>query len=202
MPALLGQHLKAARELRGLSLSDASHETRIPTGRLTLLEQDNYAAFGSMTYARAFLRQYSDYLEVDAREVLEELPGAVLGGPRDYRYLTENHGPWVRPRGLSFSQNSSRAAQPSRTPMLAGLATFVLALIGSGIWGHYALSGRQNVRAERVLTSAPLEGPPQGLATSSGVSRQLPMALRIVKAVPVSETEDGKVIAGNTGGME
>lgn len=200
MPALLGQHLKAARELRGLSLSDASHETRIPTGRLNLLEQDNYAAFGSMTYARAFLRQYSEYLEVDAREVLDELPGAVLGGPRDYRYLTENHGPWVLPRGSSFSQNSSRPAQPSRTPMLAGLATFVLMLIGSGIWGHYALSGRQT--AARTPPSADLEGPPQGLATSASVSRQLPVALRIVKAIPVSEAEDGKVIAGNTGGME
>lgn len=200
MPALLGQHLKAAREQRGLSLPDASHETRIPTARLILLEQDNYAAFGSMTYARAFLRQYSDYLEVDARDVLDGLPGAVLGGPRDYRYLTENHGPWVLPRGSSFSQNSSRLVQPSRTPMLAGLATFALMLIGSGVWGHYALSERQN--AERAPLSTALEGPPQGLATSTSVSRQLPMALRIVKAVPVPEAEDGKVIAGNTGGME
>jgi cytoskeletal protein RodZ len=199
MPALLGQHLKAAREQRGLSLSDASHETRIPTGRLMLLEQDNYAAFGSMTYARAFLRQYSDYLQVDAQGVLDELPGAVLGGPRDYRYLTENHGPWVLPRGSSFSQDSSRLTPPRRTPMVAGLATFILMLIGSGIWGHYALSERQN--AARPLLPA-VEGPPQGLATSAGVNPQLPMAMRIVKAIPVPERDDEKVIAGNTGGME
>lgn len=197
MPALLGQHLKAARETRGLSLSDASHETRIPTGRLMLLEQDNYAAFGSMTYARAFLREYSDYLQVDARQVLDELPGAVLGGSRDYRYLTENHGPWVMPRSASFSQDSSRMTRPRRAPMLAGLVTFVLVLIGSGVWGHYALSEHQDTKAS-LLPS--LEGPPQSLATSAGVNRMLP--IRIVKAVPVPETEDEKVIAGNTGGME
>lgn len=199
MPALLGQHLKAARETRGLSLSDASHETRIPTGRLMLLEQDNYAAFGSMTYARAFLREYSDYLQVDARQVLDELPGAVLGGSRDYRYLTENHGPWVLPRSASFSQDSSRMTQPRRAPMLAGLVTFVLLLIGSGVWGHYALSERQNA-APPLLPA--VEGPPQGLATSAGVSHQLPTAMRIVKAIPVPERDDEKVIAGNTGGME
>lgn len=84
--------------------------------------------------------------------------------------------------------------------MVAGLATFVLMIIGSGVWGHYALSGRQN--AERTLPAVALEGPPQSLATSAGASRQLPMAMRIVKAVPVPETEDEKVIAGNTRGME
>jgi cytoskeletal protein RodZ len=78
MQTPLGQKLKAAREQRGLSLLDASHATRIPVQRLHLLEQDNFAGFGSMTYARAFLRVYSQFLGVNAHEMLEDLPEGVF----------------------------------------------------------------------------------------------------------------------------
>ena len=109
MQTPLGQKLKAAREKRGLSLLDASHATKIPVQRLHLLEQDNFAGFGSMTYARAFLKVYSHFLGVNAHEMLEELPEGVLGGTCDYRYLTDSHGHWVVPR----EQRVSRASGPA-----------------------------------------------------------------------------------------
>lgn len=170
----LGQKLKAAREQRGLSLLDVSHVTKIPVQRLHLLEQDNYAGFGSMAYARAFLRRYSDFLQIDAEDMLNELPGGVLGGPRDYRYLTENHGSWVAPKTARIGRLSSPAsarAPSRRSPVPAGIFIFVLALIGTGIWGKYVAEERleQEKSAPQSVEKVPAQTKPADKAVSQAV---------------------------------
>jgi cytoskeletal protein RodZ len=201
----IGQTLKAARERRGLSLLDAAHETRIPVARLHLLEQDNYAAFGSMTYARSFLRRYSQFLEVDASPILHELPGGVLGGPRDYRYLTENHGLWVVPRGQRLGHLSQAATKgrSRRSPVPAGLFIFVLVLAGTGIWGKYVAEDRlaqQKVEATtRPLAEAP--APPLSARANSSVNAAAEPT-KILKAIPVTEEEAREAHAGNPGRVE
>ena len=200
----IGQTLKAARESRGLSLLDASHETRIPVAKLHLLEQDNYPGFGSMTYARAFLRRYSQYLQVDAAEILNELPGGVLGGPRDYRYLIENHGDWVAPRGsigrLSSPQSRGRA---SRSPVHAGLFVFLLVLAGTGIWGKFVADDHLYQHQEQSPTVLPVT-PAQPLSASTrpapfGLENQ---AVKILKAIPVPEEDESREAAGNVRQVE
>jgi cytoskeletal protein RodZ len=193
----IGQTLKAARESRGLSLLDTSHETRIPVAKLHLLEQDNYAAFGSMTYARAFLRRYSQFLKVDASEILNGLPGGVLGGPRDYRYLIENHGHWVVPRGsvgrLSSPQLKGRA---SRSPVPAGIFIFLLVLAGTGIWGKYVADDRLAQQQQPVVRPVV---PAQPLSASVrpapfGIKNQ---PVKVRKAIPVPEVDETREAAGN-----
>lgn len=130
MPNSIGQKLKEARIQAGLSLLDAAHETRIPAARIAALEADNFAAFGSMAYARSFLKNYSRFLEVDASETLDQFPLPVFGGPEDYRYLTRSHGAWVRRR----VRHQPRAPlNPSRHTPAVGLVglLFVLALAGA-----------------------------------------------------------------------
>jgi cytoskeletal protein RodZ len=147
MTTSFGQLLSAAREQRGLSIADAAHETRIPAQRLRYLESGNFAAFGSMTYARSFIRQYSDFLDVDATAMLAELPEGVLGGERDYRYLTRSHGAWLRDRDAAserITAPSSRRTRSIKSPLPAALAVFALILAGTAIWGmHVAESQRQ-----------------------------------------------------------
>jgi cytoskeletal protein RodZ len=200
----IGQTLKAARESRGLSLLDASHETRIPVAKLHLLEQDNYPGFGSMTYARAFLRRYSQYLQVDATRILDDLPGGVLGGPRDYRYLIENHGDWVAPRGsigrLSSPQLRGRA---SRSPVHAGLFIFLLVLAGTGIWGKFVADEHLAQHQEQSPAVLP-DTPAQPLSAST---RPAPFGfenqpVKILKAIPVAEAEESGEDAGNVRRVE
>jgi transcriptional regulator with XRE-family HTH domain len=202
----IGQTLKAAREQRGLSLLDAAHQTRIPVARLHLLEQDNYAAFGSMTYARSFLRRYSQFLGVDATTILHDLPGGVLGGPRDYRYLTESLGLWVVPRGarLWYLSHPARKGHARRSPVPAGIFIFVLALIGTGMWGKYVAEDRM---AHDALKEAapPAVVPAQPLSASA----QVPMPkgeptppVKILKAIPVPEDELPEAAAGNSSRVE
>lgn len=155
MTASFGQKLIAAREKRGLSIEDAAHETRITAQRLRYLESVNIAAFGSMTYARSFIRQYSDFLEVDATEILEELPaGGVLGGERDYRYLTESHGPWLRERATRSERITAPAAsrlQSIKSPVPTAIAVFVLILAGTGMWGKHVAESKRTEDVPKAL---------------------------------------------------
>ena len=119
----IGQKLKAAREKAGLSILDASDETRIPVARLQMLEADNFAAFGNMAYARSFLKNYSNVLGVDASEELDQFPSPVFGGPEDYHYLTRSHGPWVRRR---------KRAQPPAPLLSRAGRSLDLGMVGIG----------------------------------------------------------------------
>src|ERR1700712_2785384 len=96
MTITLGHRLRLARESKGLSLQDIAHQTRIPVPRLRDLEEDTYTTFGSLTYARTFLKDYSHLMGVDAHEVLEEMHAPPLGGAQDYRYLVQTYGTWTR----------------------------------------------------------------------------------------------------------
>lgn len=155
MVSLIGSRLRTAREQRGLSLLDAAHETRIPVQRLDWLEHDNYAAFGSLTYARAFLRIYSEFLYVDASEMLHELPAARLAGSHNYRYLTDNFGPWViADRRLERQlRDAARQKKATRSPVPAGIAMFAAVLIGLGLWGHHMADVQAQSQAQQGQVS-------------------------------------------------
>lgn len=159
MPATFGQMLTAAREKRGLSIEDAAHETRIPAQRLRLLESDNIAGFGSLTYARAFIRDYSEFLEVDADEVLEDLPEGVLSGECDYRYLTQSQGPWLRENDKQVERVTEPAASRLRSiksPLPAALALFTVVLAGTAMWGMHVAETQAQVEPA-ALKALPVE---------------------------------------------
>jgi cytoskeletal protein RodZ len=163
MNLTLGQRLRASRESRGLSLADAAHETRIPAQRLRNLEEDNFPAFGSLTYARSFLKLYSDFLEVDASETLDDLPTAVFGGPVDYRYLTESFGPWVRtPARERLSEPMTTGVRQIKSPLPAALAVFICVLVATGMFGKYVADSQRSVLEPAEVAPAPI---PAGTAT-------------------------------------
>lgn len=199
MTATFGQMLTAAREKRGMSIEDAAHETRIPAQRLRYLESGNIAAFGSLTYARSFIRQYSDFLEVDATSMLEELPEGALGGERDYRYLTQSQGPWLRERSAHSERLSSPTAGQVRSiksPLPAALAVFVFVLAGTAMWGKHVADMRSQVEPA-ALKALPVEDddetPPAPVAASSATvdaanvtTKQVDFPVSAHKAIPVN----------------
>lgn len=150
MDAPLSETLKAAREARGLTLEDAAHATRIPVPRLRQLETGNYAAFGNMAYARGFIRLYGRYLDVDAQEFATGLPDPVLGGPSDYRYLTESYGPWIGDRRAADKVNLSQG-MPS--PVVYTFLLLCFVGVGSAIFAHNFLL-KPAVAVESVVKPA------------------------------------------------
>lgn len=185
MTASLGQRLRAARESRGLSLADAAHETRIPAQRLQHLEAENYASFGSMTYARSFLKLYSDFLGVDASGVLDELPSAVLGGPQDYRHLVESFGPWLREKPQHIEKLADPVVgrvQTIKSPVPAALAVFVCVLAATGIFGKYVMDSQRTLTEQQSAVEQKI---PSAVAQPIGTANEAPAEEQVQAALPV-----------------
>jgi cytoskeleton protein RodZ len=64
MPAL-GERFRAAREARGLSLSEVSEQIRIRSVYLAAIEEERWSAIGAPVYIRGFLRTYARFLGLD-----------------------------------------------------------------------------------------------------------------------------------------
>src|SRR4051794_20217921 len=67
----LGERLQEARESQGISLSQAAVETRILQRYLVALEDGDYQHLPGDVYARGFIRNYADYLNIPADELIE-----------------------------------------------------------------------------------------------------------------------------------
>jgi hypothetical protein len=117
--------LRAAREGRGESLTEAAAATRISEEYLDALERDApLGAFPAPVYARFFLRQYARHLGLDEPPLLEAfgrrhgashppLPRGVAPAPAQ----SPRRGPWMQGAGTFFltrtGQRGSRVARPA-----------------------------------------------------------------------------------------
>ena len=89
----LGEMLRRARELRGLTLERVARETKIPQRHLEAFERDNLTAVPSGFYQRAELRTYAQAVGLDQRLALAELESALAPvDARESRETRENRG--------------------------------------------------------------------------------------------------------------
>ncbi len=72
----IGERLLAARNMAGLTLEDVIFRVRIPRSVIEALEAGDFSVFAGPTYAKSFLSQYSDFLNVDATAWLDALQPA------------------------------------------------------------------------------------------------------------------------------
>lgn len=70
--AALGERFRAARESRGLTLSDVAEHIRIRSVYLAAIEEEQWGAIGAPVYIRGFLRTYARYLGIDPEEAVSE----------------------------------------------------------------------------------------------------------------------------------
>lgn len=68
----LGVQLKAAREQKHVSVTQAAHDTRISANHLESFETGRYQSLPGGVYNRAFLRMYSEYLGLDPQAMLDK----------------------------------------------------------------------------------------------------------------------------------
>ena len=77
----LGEHLRAAREARELTIDQVAEESRIQRVYLEALESESFGSFSSEVHARGFLRNYASYLGLSPEEALalyDKTRGKVL----------------------------------------------------------------------------------------------------------------------------
>jgi len=79
-PDALGERFRAAREARGLSLSDVAEQIRIRSVYLAAIEEENWTIIGAPVYVRGFLRTYARFLGMDPEEAVATFGRAQPGG--------------------------------------------------------------------------------------------------------------------------
>lgn|GEM_PF-874247 len=67
----IGTILRHERERRGLSIQEVFESTKITTLNVEALELDRFESFPNKVYARAFLRDYANFLDLDSGTLLQ-----------------------------------------------------------------------------------------------------------------------------------
>jgi hypothetical protein len=68
--ARVGETLRAQREKKGITLEQAASDTRIREKFLKALEDSDYQTLPGTVYTKGFLRNYTEYLELDTEELV------------------------------------------------------------------------------------------------------------------------------------
>ncbi len=94
----IGEQLKAARERNGLDLDRVSDDTNIAKRFLSALEEENFTVFPGDPYVIGFLRNYAEYLGLDARELISAFKNIrIQEQPVPVESLIPKRGPspWI-----------------------------------------------------------------------------------------------------------
>lgn len=175
----LGERFRAAREERGLTLSEVGEQLRIRSVYLAAIEDENWKAIGAPVYIRGFLRTYARFLGLDPEEAVGEF----------------NTASGVAPPSPSAVENRAAPGQRSMKPLLWIAGVVAIALIGFVIY-VYVSPPRAVTSAQQ--SAAPAASPSASAATAHPSPRPQPLltrtlALNVVSASWLRVTIDGKV---------
>lgn len=124
----IGTTLRDARRRKELGLPDCEAATRIRGRYLTALEEERFELLPEPAYARAFLRTYAVFLDLDPRPLLEELDeriGALHADEPPRPAAT-------RPRPVRGARPRSRRGRGRVGLLLAGGVAAVAAVVWLG----------------------------------------------------------------------
>jgi cytoskeletal protein RodZ len=106
----VGQHLRALREARGMSVEEVSRATRVPVASVERIESDRFDELPGEVFVRGFLRSYATAVSTPPDDVLA-------------RYTASRRVAWVTPLPLSSP------TRPARGRRFGVAIAFVLLLI-------------------------------------------------------------------------
>jgi cytoskeletal protein RodZ len=78
----VGSILREARVAKGISLGDVERDTKIRSKFLEAIERDDYSPLPSISYAKGFVKNYSEYLGLNSRTVLAFFRRQTIEAPR------------------------------------------------------------------------------------------------------------------------
>lgn len=126
----LGEKLKAAREQKGFTFDQIARDTNITRRYLEALEAEDFSRFPGEPYLLGFLRNYGDYLGLDAQELIAS-----------YRALK------IQEQPIPVEQLLRKA--PPSPLLIGGIALAVAAVAGGG--AAFFLLGQGGAPREQAL---------------------------------------------------
>ncbi len=180
--ASFGENLRREREMRGVTLEEISHATKIGVRTLEALELENFSKLPGGIFTRSFIRAYARYIGLDEEKVMAEFQ-LVAPQPREPDLSRVVLMRPVVPR------------EGSRTPLLVFLVA--AALLGGGVALYrYSRGGtgaqESTVNARRV-SAEPAPSAPQPSQVSSPPTSATPATSP--NARPVSQDTPATVSA-------
>jgi cytoskeletal protein RodZ len=140
----IGETLREARMRRRIDMAEVESATKIRAKYLRALESEEWELLPGPTFVKTFLRTYAEYLELDARLLVEE-----------YKQRFE------RPAGMDVTplnlrrQRRSRRVAPRIGPgvvVVLGIVALLVALYLLGVSGN---NGNENEPPAAVETATP-----------------------------------------------
>jgi cytoskeleton protein RodZ len=133
MPTI-GEELKAAREAKGLSLTEIAEKTRISHTFLKALEEDDYSVIPGEIFVIGFLRTYSKELGLNVKDVMaryrELFPQKEVQTPESGEV---QHHP--KPSLISISRRRHPAEKPGKKKNPVYLVIIGGIILGAAITG-------------------------------------------------------------------
>jgi len=123
MADTLGEKLRAAREARGVTISEVAEQTRIAPMYIECIENDNYKPLPGGIFNKGFVKSYARFIGYDEQQALGEY-NSLLSQTEG---IQEDHTKTYRPEVLT----DDRASQ-STLPTLI-FAGIILALMTGGV---------------------------------------------------------------------
>jgi cytoskeletal protein RodZ len=168
----IGSTLKSEREKRGLSLADAHTVTKITSQNLAALEDDRFDTFPNRVYARAFLRDYANFLGLDSGPLLERYEEAWDTKHADAR------------------QSDINEPANGATNIVRGFGILVIVVIvGFAVYTPFMKYLSQRSASHPTTTSSPSHSPAP--ATSAPTPAPAPAPSPAPTAAPPIATPDG-----------
>src|SRR5215203_4938155 len=189
MAETLGEKLRAAREQRGISISEVAEQTRIAPMYIECIEKDNYKPLPGGIFNKGFVKSYARLIGYDEHEALQEY-GAIATlaeGTQDDHFRS------YRPEVLT-DDRASQSTLP--TIIFAGI---ILALMTGGIL--FLVNYLQSSPSEPVAvnsTAGNQAAPPSQVATpaptgNAPTMQTLKVEFRTASTpISLSATSDGK----------
>lgn len=188
----LGERFRAAREQRGLTLSEVAEHLRIRSVYLAAIEEENWSAIGAPVYTRGFLRTYARYLGLDPEEAVSDYNKAAGAAT-----TPEPSGPLI----------STYREPRSLGPLIWIASAIALALIGFVVYLYVSPGKTQQTAASAgaAASAAPVtQGTPLGTgfqsappvspnATPAGLPQTQTLAIHLTAPSWLRVTVDGSV---------
>ncbi|HEY1977791.1 MAG TPA: RodZ domain-containing protein [Candidatus Baltobacteraceae bacterium] len=191
----LGERFRAAREARGLSLSDVSEQIRIRSVYLAAIEEENWSAIGAPVYVRGFLRTYARFLGLDPEEVVASFNSA---GPSQPAAVAER-----TPRGSYVAPPVTQDERGSRGAPVIWLAAVVAALlVAFVVYNELTMRHRSappslaaDTETPALPSNSPSAAPPATQTPSAAPGLYGPNSIALVLSAPswLRVTVDGNV---------
>lgn len=199
----IGQTLRNERESRQLSPEDITHKTRIPLKIIHALENDDYSVFSSSTYARSYLSQYSQFLEIDASSWLDAFEPAEFA--HDYHSFSVIDEVDVREATQRAKPSSSSKLVPS---LLALILTAAVLFTGYHYFEEFEKLQKEKEQGTPTVTAETSPQPDQKPAADATLANTKQDAALLdtddaetatpLAAQPVPEEEPEEAIIDST----